>query len=48
MDDYSAEEWDEERQAELERAGLPETEALWCMAVSLTTKTLTELFLNFF
>ena len=34
VDDYQADEWDEERQRELELQGLPETESLWCMAQS--------------
>ena len=34
VDDYVADEWDEERQKELEMQGLPETESLWCMAQS--------------
>ena len=34
VDDYVADEWDEERQKELELQGLPETESLWCMAQS--------------
>ena len=34
VDDYDADEWDEERQKELEMQGLPETESLWCMAQS--------------
>ena len=34
VDDYVADEWNEERQKELEMQGLPETESLWCMAQS--------------
>ena len=34
VDDYQADQWDEERQRELELQGLPETESLWCMAQS--------------
>ncbi|XP_023344392.1 transient receptor potential cation channel protein painless [Eurytemora carolleeae] len=34
VDDYQSEEWDQHRQDELERAGLPETESLWCMSQS--------------
>merc|ERR1719228_2580000 len=34
VDDYEKDEWDEERQKELERVGLPETESLWYMAQS--------------
>ena len=29
VDDYQADQWDEERQRELELQGLPETESLW-------------------
>ena len=34
VDDYEADEWDSDRQKELEMEGLPETESLWCMAQS--------------
>jgi len=34
VDDYKSEEWDQQRQEELEKEGLPETESLWCMAQS--------------
>jgi len=34
VDDYDADEWDADRQKELEMEGLPETESLWCMAQS--------------
>ena len=34
VDDYVADEWDSDRQKELEMKGLPETESLWYMAQS--------------
>ena len=46
VDDYVADEWDADRQKELEMEGLPETESLWCMAQSRTHRHLLRYCLN--